>query len=278
MRILITGGSGYLGSAAVVSLRARGHEVLTMGRHPGADAACDLTDREATRTAVRAVGDIDSVVHLAARAHNFRSLSLDDLLLANTTTTGNLVAALRAEGRISAVRFVHASSVAVYELLDPTHRTSPEESPYAASKLRAEQLLIAEPFRSLSVLRLAAIYDRSHLQEVAKRVFLPCTRLKIRLCPPPSHSMCAIEQALLAIQDGVERTPAAGCSILNVTDPRPLSQRELLSWFSGPALPVSTSLLRALADGVGRCGAKGRKVSRLMQKFISSSEFPHPHV
>ncbi|MCX7429855.1 MAG: NAD-dependent epimerase/dehydratase family protein [Planctomycetia bacterium] len=197
VRILVTGGSGYLGSAAVAALRARGHDVVTIGRHPGVDTAvCDLTDEEAVHKAVRAVGNCDAVVHLAARAHDFRGLSLDELLMANTTTTRNLITALRSEGRTSAVKFVHASSVAVYDLLDGPRGLTAAQVPYAASKLQAEQVLQAEPFQSLSVLRFAPIYDRTHMQNVAKRVFLPGTRLKLRLCPPPMHSLCAIDRAV----------------------------------------------------------------------------------
>ena len=275
MRILVTGGSGYLGSAAVPALRARGHEVVTIGRHPGTDAAvCDLTDREAVHEAVRAAGSCDVVVHLAARAHDFRGLTLDDCLLANTTTTRNLIAALQAEGRSAAVRFVHASSVAVYELLDAARGLTAEQSPYAASKLQAEQLLHAEPFQSLSVLRFAPIYDRAHLQDVAKRVFLPGTRLKVGLYPPPMHSFCALERAVQAIVDAVEGVPTAGREIANVTDPLPISQQELASWFPGRSLAVPAALFQIMAGGVGLCGMPGRRIARLIQRFASSTAYP----
>ncbi len=276
MRILVTGGSGYLGSAAVAALRARGHDVVTIGRHPGVDTAvCDLTDVDAVHKAVRAVGDCDAVVHLAARAHDFRGLSLDELVLSNTTTTRNLVAALRAEGRTAAVRFVHASSVSVYELLDTRQRMTAEHAPYAASKLQAEQLLHAEPFQSLCVLRFAPIYDRTHLQDVAKRVFLPGTRLKLRLCPPPVHSLCSLDRAVQAIVSAVE-TASPERQLENVADATPASQYDLLDWFPGSALPVPTSLLWTLASAVGMCGTKGRKVSRLIDKFVRSSIYPEP--
>ena len=138
MRILVTGGTGYLGSATVAALRSRGHEVVTIGRHSGVDTAvCDLTDGVAVRNALREVGACDAVVHLAARAHDFRGLTLDDLLLANTTTTRHLIEALRGEDRTAEVRFVHASSVAVYDLLDATRGLTAEQAPYAASKLLA---------------------------------------------------------------------------------------------------------------------------------------------
>jgi len=275
VRILVTGGSGYLGSAAVPALRARGHDVMTIGRHMGVDTAvCDLTDEEVVHKAVRALGDFDAVVHLAARAHDFRGISLDDLLLANTTTTCNLVTALRAEGRIATVRFVHASSVAVYELLDQTLGLTAEQVPYAASKLQAEQVLQTEPFESLSVLRFAPIYDRTHLQDVAKRVFLPGTRLKLRLYPPPVHSLCARDRAVQAILDAVEGSQTTGFSISNVTDQLPIRQDEMASWFPGPALPVPTSALKALADGLMLFGRLGRPTARLIRKFTEASNYP----
>jgi len=276
VKILVTGGSGYLGSAVVPMLRCRGHEVVTIGRHSGVDTAvCDLTDAAAVSSVVRTVGPCDAVLHLAARAHDFRGLTLDDLLLANTATTRNLVDALRAVGQTTVVRFVHASTVAVYDLLDPAWRLTADQSPYAVSKLQAEQLLQAEPLRSLCVLRFAPIYDPAHLQDVAKRVFLPCTRLKLRLCPPPVHSLCSLDRAVQAIVTAVE-TATPERRLANVADAVPISQQELLGWFPGRSLPVPTAVVRVLAGGVGLCGTKGRKVSRLIEKFVSSSTYPEP--
>ena len=277
MRILVTGGSGYLGAATVPALRSRGHDVLTIGRHPGIDAAvCDLADADAVRAAVRTAGDVDAVVHLAARAHDFRGLTLGDLVHANAATTRNLVAALRAEGRLSAVRFVHASSVAVYELLDASLGLTAEQAPYAASKLEAEQMLLAEQWRGLAVLRFAPIYDPDNLHDVAKRVFLPATRLKVRLVPPPVHSLCALDRAVQAVVAAVEAAAATGRSIVNVTDAVPIGQHELLGWFPGRSLPVPTSALKIVAAGIGSCGAKGRKLSRLIRKFVDSGIYPEP--
>ena len=123
MRILVTGGSGYLGTAAVAALRDRGHDVVTIGRRPGIDAAvCDLANEEATRHAVRAVGDIDTVVHLAARAHDFHGLTLDvadrhvlivdDIL--DTGKTLSLIAGM--------VRGMNPASLRVCVLLDKKGR------------------------------------------------------------------------------------------------------------------------------------------------------------
>jgi hypothetical protein len=141
--------------------------------------------------------------------------------------------------------------------------------------LQSEQLLHTEPFQSLCVLRFAPIYDRTHLQDVAKRVFLPGTRVKLRLCPPPVHSVCSLDRAVQAIVSAVE-TASPEQELENVADAMPTSQHDLLDWFPGRALPLPTSLLRTLASGIGVCGAKGRKVSRLIDKFACSSTYPEP--
>lgn len=279
MRILLTGGSGYLGTASVAALRARGHDVVTIGRKEGIDTiVCDLAHAPAVRDAVRAAGAFDAVVHLAARAHDLRGVKLDDLMRANTTTTENLVDALRDVGRGVMPRVVHASSVAVYELLGAHDGVTAEESPYAASKLAAERLLRQEPFASLSVLRFAPIYDPEHLQDVAKRVFLPGTRLKVRLCPPPSHSLCSLDRAVEAVVAAVERPPMKGVSIANVTDPQPISQSELTGWFSGPAVALPTAVLAAMAVAAEPFGRVGRRVARLIRKFTDDNAYPDPEL
>jgi nucleoside-diphosphate-sugar epimerase len=271
MRLLLTGGSGLLGSAAVRALRARGHEVMTIGRRPGIDAAvCDLTDPVAVRAAVVTLaeaGPCDAVVHLAARAHGFRGLSLEDLRRANVATTRSLLDALSAAGLTRHVRFVFASSVAVYDLLDDT-AADPRSAPYAASKLEAEEMVRAEPFRGASVLRFAPIYAADHLVDVAKRVYLPGTPLKVRLYPPPDHSLCALDRAVAALVDAVESPSESAACVADVADLRPTGQHELASWFPGPAVPLPTGIFQAAAFGLSHCGKTGRRAAVMIRKFI----------
>jgi nucleoside-diphosphate-sugar epimerase len=59
MRILVTGGSGVLGRAALPLLRAASHEVIAPGR-----SELDLFDADAV---TEAVGGSDAVLHLATR-------------------------------------------------------------------------------------------------------------------------------------------------------------------------------------------------------------------
>ena len=73
MRVLVTGGAGFIGSHVVDSLRTHGHEpvifdLVHSAHHAQKDVQTvigDLADREATRRAVRGC---DAVIHLAAVA------------------------------------------------------------------------------------------------------------------------------------------------------------------------------------------------------------------
>src|ERR1039458_3132245 len=75
MRVLVTGGSGFIGSHVVDKLRARGHEPViydlrpspwhTDPAHPVDTVLGSITDREALE---RALHSCDAVAHLAAVA------------------------------------------------------------------------------------------------------------------------------------------------------------------------------------------------------------------
>jgi farnesol dehydrogenase len=69
MRVLVTGGSGYLGSAIVRALVRHGHEAIVFARRasaaglPGRAVDGDVRDREAIRAAAQGV---DTIIHAAA--------------------------------------------------------------------------------------------------------------------------------------------------------------------------------------------------------------------
>src|SRR5262245_53067419 len=77
MRILVTGGAGYIGSHTVALLRSRGHAVtvldnLSTGHREAVPSdcliQCDLSDTNAVAQALRERG-IDAVVHFAASCY-----------------------------------------------------------------------------------------------------------------------------------------------------------------------------------------------------------------
>jgi len=138
MRVLVTGGQGYLGHALCDSLRAAGHTVTLLDRRTGVD----IRDRAGVAEAVR-VARPDAVCHLAALTRARDSLA-DPLTYFDVNAGGTLNLLLALD---RPVPFVLASSSIVYGgqhtgALHEELRPHPE-SPYAASKLAAEQMVTA---------------------------------------------------------------------------------------------------------------------------------------
>ena len=168
MRLLVTGGCGFIGSAVVRLAVARGHEVVNLdaltyaGRPENvaevADSPlyhfeqADIRDR-ATLDRIFAEHAPDAVMHLAAESHVDRSIDGPaDFVETNVTGTFNMLEAARAHwqraGRPDSFRFHHISTDEVYGSLGTEGlftETTPYDprSPYSASKAAADHLVRA---------------------------------------------------------------------------------------------------------------------------------------
>ena len=155
MKLLVTGGAGYVGSVSARVLMAAGHEVTVLdnlGRgHREAIPAgaefveCDLLDAQALTTALSA-GAFDGVLHCAAFALVGESVTSPELYWRNNITGSlNLLDAIRAAG---IKRLVFSSTCAVYgepEVI-PIAEDCPTRpvNPYGESKLAVDQMITAE--------------------------------------------------------------------------------------------------------------------------------------
>jgi dTDP-L-rhamnose 4-epimerase len=116
VRILLTGGGGFIGSHLAELLMARGDEVVVIDRdpaHPVAGARLLRADLNTPGAAAAAVEGVDAVCHLAARV----GLGLDfgdapAYTTDNDLATAALLAALAASGFTG--RLVLSSSMVVY--------------------------------------------------------------------------------------------------------------------------------------------------------------------
>lgn len=153
MKLLVTGGAGFIGSAAVRLAVARGHEVvnldaLTYAANPANVAQvtnsplyrfeqADLRDRPALDR-VLAAHRPDVVLHLAAESHVDRSIDGPGTFVeTNVMGTFNLLEAARAhwlrEGRPEGFRFHHVSTDEVFGDLPLHEGEVPEDTPDAPS-------------------------------------------------------------------------------------------------------------------------------------------------
>ena len=176
MRILVTGGAGFIGSHLCAALLARGDEVLCLDNfdpfYPerlkrraiapllaGAFRLleADVRDEEAVLRAVLEFRPA-AIVHLAARAGVRPSLA-DPAGYIDTNTRGTAVL-LKAAREAQVRRFVLGSSSSVYgDSAAPPFREEARidspRSPYAASKAAAE--LVARSFHNLYGIEIAAL-------------------------------------------------------------------------------------------------------------------------
>ncbi|MGI9585237.1 MAG: dTDP-glucose 4,6-dehydratase [Acidimicrobiia bacterium] len=170
MRLLITGGSGFIGSAVVRMAVAQGHSVvnvdkLTYAATEGSTASveesanydseiADIVDTQAM-AAVFSKHQPDAVIHLAAESHVDRSIDRPaEFVTTNVVGTVSLLIAANQyhqalSGRRQAeFRFVHVSTDEVFGSLDESgvfDLQSPYDprSPYSASKAGADHAVRA---------------------------------------------------------------------------------------------------------------------------------------
>ena len=164
MRVLVTGGAGFIGATLVARLVGAGEDVVVLDDLSTGSAAhlagldvdlrvASVTDAAAVRAAV---SGCDAVVHLAAVASVPASV-VDPLATHEVNATGTLLVCEAA--RPAGAHVLVASSAAVYgdDARLPTTESQPPapRSPYAASKLAAESYaLAAQHVHGLPVLAL----------------------------------------------------------------------------------------------------------------------------
>jgi UDP-glucose 4-epimerase len=152
MKVLVTGGAGYIGSVVVERLIKHGHEAVVYDNlskgHKAAVAPevifiqAELTDRDAV---VRALDQnrVEAVIHLAASSLVGESVKNPHLYFTNNISAG--VSLLDAMLTVGVKKLVFSSTAAVYgspETMPITEETPPNPTnPYGESKLAFERML-----------------------------------------------------------------------------------------------------------------------------------------
>ena len=268
MKILVTGGGGFLGQALCRGLVRRGHEVASFnrGHYPPLDAIGvrqlrgDLADRDAVLAAAR---DCDAIFHNAAKAGAWGSH--ESYRLANVVGTDNVIAACRMHG---IGRLVYTSTPSV------THRatrpvaggTAVEvpygehlKAPYAATKLVAEKAVLAAngPALATIALRPRLIWgpgDHQLLPRLAERA--RAGRLRLVGGGDNLVDTTYIDNAAQAHFDAFDHlAPGAACAgrayFISNGEPKPMREIVNALLAAAGAPPVTKSLPFGAAYAIG---------------------------
>ena len=137
MRVLVTGGSGYLGSAIVRALDRAGHEPVVFARHataaalPGRAIDGDIRD---TRAVTAAASGVEAIVHSAALVALWRR----DPSEFDAVNVGGLQSALAAARTNHLPRIVYTSSFLALPPSDSPHALTANH--YQRTKVAARDL------------------------------------------------------------------------------------------------------------------------------------------
>jgi farnesol dehydrogenase len=151
MRVLVTGGTGYLGGAIVRALARRAHDPVVFARHatsctlPGTRIDGDVRDRGAL---VKATAGVDAVCHTAALVSIWRAQpeEFDQINVGGLETVLHVCESRRIP------RIVVTSS---FLALPPAGSTRPlEANPYQRSKVRAREVARAAARRGAPIVTL----------------------------------------------------------------------------------------------------------------------------
>lgn len=280
MKVLVTGANGFVGRALCPHLAALGHEVFPVVRRQSHIPGEIILQSAASWTA--ALKMCDSVIHLAARAHDMQDQvrnPLQAFRLSNVDTTMELATrAVDAGVR----RFVFMSTIKVNgEETSPGRSFRPEDStdpkdPYAISKWEAEQGLFEIAKRTgleVVIIRPPLVYGAgvkgnfaNLIKWVKKGVPLPFGALHNR------RSMIGLDNLLsfTALCADIDRAPNAKGQVFLVSDGDDVSTTELLRRVAkaygcrNRLFSVSERLVRLLA----RCTGNASLAKRLFGSLI----------
>jgi UDP-glucose 4-epimerase len=149
MKLLVTGGAGYIGSVVAAQLLAQQHQVvvlddLSTGHADAVPAGAELVRGTLRDDAEKVLADgIDAVLHFAAKSLVGESVANPALYWENNL--GGTLALLEAMRRTEVNKIVFSSTAAVYGEPErtPITETDPARptSPYGASKLAVDTAL-----------------------------------------------------------------------------------------------------------------------------------------
>ncbi len=235
-KVLVTGASGFVGTALCGQLRAAGYTVVAAVRwRSGLPDEVAIGEMSSFTNWRFALAGCDTVIHLAARVHVMNDTAQDPLALYRATNTEATLNLARQAAQAGVRRFVFVSSIKVNgEGRDGPYRETDAPAPedaYAISKWEAEQGLRQiewETGLEVVILRPPLLYGpgvKANFQRLMRTVArgwpLPLGAIRNR------RSLLYLGNFVDAIRVCVEHPAAAGQTFL-LDDGKPVSTPDLI--------------------------------------------------
>ena len=279
MKVLVTGATGFVGTALCSTLATSGHEVVPAVRSKSnAPHVVVVGNLDASTDWRSALTGCNAVVHLAARVHVMRDTAQDPLALYRATNTDATLNLARQAAQAGVKRFVYISSIKVNgEGRETPYRETDAAAPedaYAISKWEAEQGLqqiAADTGLEVVILRPPLVYGPG-----VKANFLQLMRMVERGWPLPLGAI-RNRRSLLYLGNFVDvirlciEHPAAAGEIFLLDDGEPVSTPELVRALTR-SLGRPTRLVAVPVGVLKRVGAllgKRAAVARLTGSLYS---------
>jgi len=235
MKILLAGGKGYIGSNLLSRLELQASIKSIDYYQEQIDkniTKIDLTDIHQINQFTENCDHFDALIFLVGLAHaKGKAKDFFEFKKVNYQTLVNLLTSLKDNNKVPE-KIIFSSTISVYGekyhqyLYNEESRVNPF-SPYAVTKLKAEQYLLDNFSARSWILRFAPVYSSDFLLNINRRTRFGSRFYKVGN-GSSKLSLCNIDNIKAAVEAIIEGKVPAG--IYNISDYKDYTYDELLKW------------------------------------------------